>query len=212
VRRFFTFAATTVALNCGLFAGQPFGASRLKAATIQDDGAQFESSSMQVRFSMAQPNIESLDIDGLGLSKRGTNVMRAVAMTENAGYAATTSTTAGGKEVEYRRAGQPADEAPAWTIQLSDRQIKLISQWSESENPQPIRFVLDTSRCHTTLLGTFNSQGGIQLPTVMHLPGEGDFRMTARRSSGSVNRKPVGTIRHRPWACPIIGAAFSCSW
>ena len=36
-----TVAAATVALNCWLFASQPFAAGRLNAATIQGDGALF---------------------------------------------------------------------------------------------------------------------------------------------------------------------------
>jgi hypothetical protein len=61
MRIYFTSIAVAIALGCCLIAGQG------QAATTVDDGGQLESPSMQVRVSMAQPGIESLDMDGLGL-------------------------------------------------------------------------------------------------------------------------------------------------
>jgi hypothetical protein len=95
------------------------------------------------------------------------------------------SMTLGGKEVKYRRIGRPIEETPAWTIQLSAQQIKLISTWSKGENPEPIRLVLNTTHCRATLLGLFSTKGGIRLPAVMHFPGEGRFRITAQRIDAS---------------------------
>ena len=107
--------------------------------------------------------------------------MRALAKAATtADYAVEASITLEGKEVEYRRIGRPAEESPAWTIQLSAQQITLISTWSQGENPEPIRLVLDTTHCRATLLGLFGTKGGIQLPAVMHLPGEGEFRIAAQ--------------------------------
>jgi hypothetical protein len=177
----FRSVATTVVLGWSLLAGHAFRFARAEAATIPDDSGQLESPNMQVRLSMNQPGIESLDIDSLGLSKRGANIMGAPAKAAtNADYAVKGSTILGGKEVEYRQIGRPAEESPAWTIQLTGRQIKLISIWSPGENPEPIRFVLDTSHCRTTLLGVFGPKGGLQLPAVMHLPGQGQFRISAK--------------------------------
>ncbi len=191
----------TLGIALSLFVGQTMGqapvkpgvpASMPKEKNLPESGIKqapdsaqsstywIESPSMQARLSVKQPGLKSLNIDGLGLGKRGANILRTPIASENAEYTVTASPTGGDKKVEYRRAGRPADEVPAWSIQLSDRQIKLISQWSEGGNPQPINCVLDTGRCHTTLLGVFNAKGGIQLPAVMHLPGQGQFRIAAK--------------------------------
>lgn len=150
------------------------------AAATPDDARHFESRYMQGQLCMTQPGFNVLDIDGLGLGQRGANIMRVPAKAPKvAEYTMKESLTLGGRKAEYRGIGQPADEKPAWTIKLTSRQIKLISTWSPGDLPEPIRFVLDTAHCRTTLLGVFGPKGGIELPAVMHMPGQGQFRITS---------------------------------
>jgi len=189
MRTFFVSTALAVAFSSWLFVVQSFP---VEAATTGDEGPELESASMRVRLSTTQPAIESLDIDGLGLGKRGANIMRVPIPPATAEYRATTSITATGKQIDYHRSGGSANAPPPWSIELTDRKIILVSQWSKSGNPDPFRLVLDTARCHTTLLGVFDAQHDIRLPAVMHLPGQGQIRITAPGQSAALGYANAG--------------------
>jgi hexosaminidase len=83
-----------------------------------------------------------------------------------------------GSRVEYR--GLKADETapPAWAIEINTNEITLESHWSAADQPAPLIFSADTSRCHLTLLGLMQSDGAIQLPALLHLPDQGSFEIS----------------------------------
>lgn len=135
--------------------------------------------------SRSAPGLESLDIDSLGLGKRGVNVIRPPAGT-NTDFVVSTNLTAGGTTVDYRLAGQAAGAPPVWEITADDRRLTLISQWSETAAPAGLTLVFDTGACHSTVLGLFNNDGTIHLPALMHLPGQGSLRISAAGGNGAL--------------------------
>jgi hypothetical protein len=89
------------------------------------------------------------------------------------------SATADGKKVDYRSPGQPTNTLPPWSIEVNDRRLMLVSQWSAAGAPESLPLTFDTSRCFTTVLGIFNGHYTVRLPALMHLPGQGSLRITA---------------------------------
>jgi hypothetical protein len=162
-------------------AGRAAGAAN--PLTTESDELYFVSPSIEVRMSRSAPGLEALDIDGLGLGKRGANVIRPRAAS-NTVFTVTVSAAAGGKKVDYRRASQPASVPPPWRIEVNQHRLLLISQWSEAAAPEPLVFAFDTRHCRATVLEIFNSDGMMRLPALLHLPGRGSMRRPRRWRAG----------------------------
>ena len=150
----------------------------LAAGANSSDDLKFVSPSIEAQASPRTPGLEALDVDCLGLGKRGANAIRPSAAT-NTNFFATASATAAGKTFAYRRVGQPVEETPPWRIEFGDHRLLLVSQWSKADAPAPLTFTFDTSQCHVTLLGILDKNNDVRLPAVLHLPGQGSLRVTA---------------------------------
>jgi hypothetical protein len=146
-------------------------------AALKDE-LHFVSPSIEVRMSPCAPALDELNIDGLGLGKRGVNALRP-SPKSNTNFVVTVLAAAGGKRVDYRRENQSLNTAPPWSIDANQHRLLLISQWSEDGAPQALTLTFDAEQCHTTVLGLLNSNGAIRLPAVMHLPGQGSLRISA---------------------------------
>jgi hypothetical protein len=146
--------------------------------TTATNDLHFVSPRIDVQMAAYAPGLDALNIDGLGLGKRGTNVLDAQTPPDT-NFTVSVSTVADGKKVEYRRLGQAANLPPAWSIAVNERDLTLVSQWSAAGAPKPLTLKFDPSRCHATVLGILNSNGVIVLPALMHLPGQGSLRITA---------------------------------
>ena len=142
------------------------------------DGFSFVSPSLEVRMSPSAPGLDTLDLDSLGCGKRGTNILRSL-LASNTAFVVTVTAVSGGKKVDYRQSGQPANTPPVWSIEASERRLLLVSQWSMAGAPEALTLTFNESRCHTTVLGIFNGDGLLRLPALMHLPGQGSLRITA---------------------------------
>ena len=142
------------------------------------DKLYFVSPSIEVQMSPHAPGLDALDVDGLGFGKRGANVIHAIAPS-NTDFVVTVSATANGKKVDYRLPGQPTNTPPPWSLEVNERNLMFVSQWSTTGVPKPLTLAFDTSRCFTTVLGILNSNGTVRLPALMHLPGQGSVRITA---------------------------------
>src|ERR1700761_4283855 len=94
-----------------------------------NDPLYFASPGIEVQMSSRAPGFDALDVDGLGLGKRGANAIRAIAPT-NTDFVVTVSATAGGKRADYRLPGQPGNTPPPWSIEANAGGLTLISQWS----------------------------------------------------------------------------------
>jgi len=130
------------------------------------------SSFLRVALDAGQPYISQLSIDSLGKNKLDQNLMLPPNVAPTRYQVARK-----GQTVEYRIAGSP--DAPAWTIEVSDRGMVLRSNYSAAHRPDPLVLNFDPIRCHATLLGLFNDEGGIRLPALLHFPDYGTLRITA---------------------------------
>jgi hypothetical protein len=146
--------------------------------TPESDEFHFTSPRLEARIEAHAPGLDALNIDGLGLGKRGTNVLRERASLAT-NFVAVVSTVAGGKKVDYRRVDQQTNTPPPWSIEANERCLIFVSQWSAEGAPEPLSLMFDASRCHATVLGILNSNGAVRLPALMHLPGQGSLRITA---------------------------------
>ena len=185
-REFLKRAATTAAgwmlasgmSNRELLAGAP--------PVTSTDGLQFSSTSIQVELSKNAPEFSALSIDCLGLSKRMASILQnavaATGATADIDYVPSVSSAGDVYRVEYRIQKEPASAIPAWTVELAAGQISLISQWSEAVSPEPFVFHLNLAKCHSTVLGIFQKDGTLEVPALLHCPGQGSMRITTDAS------------------------------
>jgi hypothetical protein len=148
---------------------------------ISEDGFGFTSGSMMVELSKSAPELAELTIDGLGLGKRGANVMQPPSAT---GYASSVMPSPKMHRVEYRSAGQRPADKPAWTVELSSQTIVLTSEWSEGTTIEPFVLRFDLAKCHSTVLGLFKEDKTLGIPALIHCPGQGSMRITANLTEG----------------------------
>jgi hypothetical protein len=173
------FVKSAVAGSMGLLAAPTtIGEGARAAETKAKPGWRFASPSVDAELSDTAPGLISLNIDSLGLGKRGANVLRP-RVSPWGEYRAVLSATSGSMRAEYRLLGQPKDSAPAWAIEVSDRRILLSSRWNAARPPQPLALTFDLSHCYSTLLGIFDVDGGMRLPAVLHLPLQGSVRISS---------------------------------
>lgn len=137
----------------------------------------FDSPRLEVQIAAHAPGLDVLNIDGLGLGRRGPNVLHEqTSSTTN--FVPTISTFEGGKRVDYRRVGLSTNTPPPWSIEVNERCLTFVSQWSAAGAPEPLPLKFDTSRCHATVLGILNDDGTMRLPALIHLPGQGSLQVT----------------------------------
>jgi len=129
---------------------------------------------LAVQVSTQQPALESLAVDSLGQGKNTPNVLTPGAAPAHAWQA---SEHVG--RMEYRPAGAPANTPPAWTIQTTERELRLVTRY-QAATADPLTLQFDTRKSHVTLLGLLNKPNGVSLPAVLHLPGCGTLGVTAR--------------------------------
>lgn len=150
-----------------------------------------------VQWSLKQPSFVAITLDSLGNGQMRANALRAPARTAQA-YEAIPAGSAG---IEYRRASTLRKIPAGWRFEATDRQLRLLTQWSPEEKPDPLVLEFDPSRCHVTLLGKQDENAMIRLPAVLHFPSQGSYRITvaegnvdipvkydARRSQGGYVR------------------------
>ena len=141
------------------------------------DALRVTSPYLDVKVSLTQPAFLSLAVDNLGLSKSVENPLRplpAAAAPYVVRYEASDEV-----KIEYRRAGSAADADAGWLFEFSEQRIRLSSQWSATENPEPLILEFEPRRCHVTLLGIINADSSVRLPALLHFPDQGSFRLSA---------------------------------
>jgi hypothetical protein len=75
--------------------------------------------------------------------------------------------------------GTTKNPAPAWEIDLSKTSMTLRSRYVEGTPPPPWILAIDQRKHFATLLGLLSQGGSMQLPTILHLPGQGTFRISS---------------------------------
>jgi hypothetical protein len=129
----------------------------------------------RAELSAAQPQFLSLQVDGLRKGAFKTSALRPPPAAPRA-----TVAKCDGTRVEYRRKDPAGSPPPRWTYEFGEKAIRMISQWSEEDPPEPVVLDFDLVRCHATLLGRMGADGQMTLPAVMHLPDQGSFRITSQ--------------------------------
>jgi hypothetical protein len=152
-------------------------------AAMSEDGFRFTSGSMVAELSRNAPEFTELNIDGLGKGKRGANIVQPPSM---AGFTAS-GVVLGGRahRIEYRSIDQSPTDPPAWSVELSDKTVQLTTEWCLGPMTAPFVFHFDLAKCHSTVLGVFESSGNLRLPALVHLPGQGSMRLTADGTAGA---------------------------
>jgi hypothetical protein len=148
------------------------------ADTATNKDLYFVSPDIELQFSRQVPGLDALDIDGLGLNKRGPNVLRERTPSDT-NFVIAVSTVPGGEKIDYRRVDQAANTPPPWSIEVDEHSLTLISQWSAPGAPKPLSLVFDPNQCHTTVLGVLNHNGSLRLPALINFPNQGSLRVTA---------------------------------
>ncbi len=132
---------------------------------------------MELQLSAAAPEFLSLNVDGLGQGRRGTNILNG---NKNwGGYKTSSSLSGGVRRIEYRAAGA-RDRSPAgWIFEFSGDKIVLTSEWSGDFDPPALIFHFNLSQVHSTVLGLFSKDGLLATPALLHFPGQGSMRLTS---------------------------------
>jgi hypothetical protein len=137
----------------------------------------FTSNHVELALSSAAPEFVTLNVDGLGKGRRGTNIIGA--NNSIGGYRASVSDSRGARRVEYRPVAAPNDSPAAWTFELNGPRIVLTSDWSAEFSATPIVFHFDLKQVHSTVLGVIRQDKLLALPALLHFPGQGSLRLTS---------------------------------
>jgi len=169
----------------------------IMAGLAGGDSLHFETGSIQAQFSSTSPEFTTLNIDGLGKSRRGANIVDAKKM--SAGFKASSVPSGSARTVEYRAAASSKDSPAAWTVECSEKTIVLTSIWSADAESVPWTFQFDLSQVHSTVLGLFLRDKLMAVPALMHFPGQGSMRLTANPGDigltyESVHAKPIASL------------------
>lgn len=193
------FVKSTVAGSASLLTASGILPETARAASAQANSAwHFSSPSIEAELSDTAPGLVSLNIDSLGLGKRGPNVLQS-RDSPWADYTAVRSAGGGFLKAEYRVRGQSKNSGAPWTIEIREREILLSSRWNAAAPPQPLVFTFDLLHCFSTLLGVFDADGGIRLPAVLHLPLQGSIRISSSRSAQGA----LGYTANRDWGLRV---------
>jgi hypothetical protein len=137
----------------------------------------FSSQSMELQLAADAPEFLSLNIDGLGKSRRGTNIVSP--KSGHAGSKSSVSMTGGVRRVEYCSTLAGDDSPASWTFEFSGSKIVLTSLWSADFDPPPLTFPFNLNQVHSTVLGLFRKDALLATPALLHFPGQGSMRLTS---------------------------------
>lgn len=159
--------------------GALVGSHRLRAEIADDEaaGLHFASAYMDVQLSPVSPLFLNLNIDGLGKGKRNKNMFSESSTA--GGYTASVSGSGDMRRVEYRHSSAGHRTRPAWTFEISDKKIVLVSEWSSHVDPGPMSFHFDLNHVHSTVLGLFRKDKLLSTPALMHFPNQGSIHLTS---------------------------------
>jgi Bacterial alpha-L-rhamnosidase 6 hairpin glycosidase domain len=132
---------------------------------------------LDAKISLLRPQVLRLSVDSLGRGKFRTGTLQPSSTPAGASQPTEARPTDAG--VEYRGKGISTSTPARWTIDFNAKGLTLVSRWSQSDPPEPIVLEFNPKLSRATLLGTFNSDGSVRLPAILHLPGQGTVRITA---------------------------------
>ncbi|HWD19260.1 MAG TPA: hypothetical protein VHB20_08265 [Verrucomicrobiae bacterium] len=132
---------------------------------------------LSVKIAADHPGLETLAVDSLGRTNFPPLILRPHASQPSA------VSRPGLNRVEYRSPSLTAESTPRWAIEARSQEIRFVSHWTPADPPEPLVLDFDPEVCKATLLGLFDTNGGIKLPAILHLPGRGSLRITADKTA-----------------------------
>jgi len=167
------------------------------AFTFGENDFRFTSQSMMTELSPDAPQFVQFNIDGLGKSRRGANIVDA--SVPEGGYRASRAVSGGVDRIAYRPAAAGSGTPAAWTFEFSQNRIVLVSEWSPDYPLSPMVLHFDLNQVHSTALGIFRPDKLLALPALMHFPGQGSIRVSTNAPHiglryESIRRKPVASL------------------
>jgi hypothetical protein len=128
----------------------------------------------RTEISLNRPQFISLSADSLGRGRFSSIQLR------NSPDAPPAPGAVLANRVEYRGSSRTASDGPRWSFEFGQKTIHLISQWSESDPPEPLIVDFDQKHCHATLLSIIESECRATMPALLHLPSQGTFRISSQ--------------------------------
>jgi hypothetical protein len=148
---------------------------RAEIAGGEAAGFHFTSNYVDLQLSAESPDFLSLNIDGLGKSRRGANIVSPNPRV--GGYTSAISNIGSTRRIEYRSTLAARNSPPAWTFELTAHGLVFTSEWSAYCEPAAIKFQFELNQVHSTVLGLFRRDNLLAPPVLMHFPGQGSIRM-----------------------------------
>jgi hypothetical protein len=168
------------------------GRARAEINGDSDQTIPFRSDYIEMALSLTAPEFVSLNVDGLGKGRRGTNIIDS--RNSIGGYRASVFDLHGKRRVEYRPAAARNGSPAAWTFEFNGSRMVLTSNWSTEFAPSPIVFHFDLKQVHSTVLGVLRPDKLLATPALMHFPGQGSLRLTS-----SIPDIGLSYTSHRTW-------------
>ncbi len=155
------------------------GTATVHAADANSDASASHAARVTTKFIDANISLDYPGFAGLSLDSLGKEHFPLVAMNPPPKPWTPTRAEVHGSRVEYRKP-DAAGSAPArWAIEIGKKKILLESRWSADDPPEPLVLNAGNSVSHVTLLGMMEANGAIRLPTLLHFPDQGTFRVSA---------------------------------
>jgi hypothetical protein len=131
----------------------------------------FQSPFMKAVMHRDYPQLTSLWIDSLGKNKTADNPLLS-GNKMNVAYRSNLSA----KSISYWNKNQKIHDLPAWKFIFSDKNIQVISEKNDAE--EPFNILVNQELNHTTVLGIMKERSNVSLPCLIHLPDMGTFQVT----------------------------------
>jgi hypothetical protein len=139
---------------------------------VSPDKNTFSSPFLKVCLSANRPGFEDFSADSLGQGRIQEGNTLPLPETPIPG----SLHSAGSASFEYRNA---RSAQASWTIDCSERETRLKSFPDGQEGDFTLLF--NQKACHATLLGRMHESGGMELPCVLHLPGQGSLAVSCNQ-------------------------------
>jgi hypothetical protein len=141
-----------------------------------EEALRFRSPHLALELADKTPAFSSFTVDSLGRGRMGENVI----LTSKLPQGSLTPQDHGGGRFRYTQALPDGRTVVAWEVAASDRKLVLRSRHVAGATVPPFLLLIDQKKNHATLLGLPAREAGhFSLPSILHLPDLGTFRITA---------------------------------
>lgn len=137
-----------------------------------------ESPFIAVEMADNQPQFRSLSLDSLGAGKRSPNALIPNATPVGGQYTSVGNSSG----ISYWLKEESETGLPVWTVRWQEAIGTLTSRYSAKADP--VVLTINQSLNHATVLGVMPRAKRINLPCLIHLPGQGTIRVSSPQPDG----------------------------